>query len=220
MREVSNGMKQRGFTVIEMIVVIVLIGILASLGTAQLLRTQLVSRDRVRADGVSTISLAFEDIAKSGQIDNVTIPSGNASVTTAVAMGYPSTKIITKTSDPQTVAILGAIDERSLKSPRIPGSAVAPNFSLIAAANNTAAPWSTAPSATNDVYVYQPLDSSGNLCLFATGDVTTGASGATSQEVIAPQLINNCVKFNMYYFSEIKNTVQSISSTKRSNNGL
>ncbi len=213
-------MKQRGFTVVELLVVIVIIGILVSLGTVQLLRSQPVARDKARADDISTVALALEGVYQNGQLDSNIIPSGNGSVTNATPMGYPSTALITATSDPQTIGILGNIDERALKSPRVLGGAVSPNFSLTAATNNTATPWASAPSASNDVYVYQPLDASGALCQFATGNSATGVGGSASQQVIAPRLIDNCVRFIIYYYSEAKNAVQTVTSTGRSANGL
>lgn len=226
---------KKGFSVVELIMTIAIIGILASLATVQTLRSQMVARDSERADDVRAISIYFQEIYNKGQPDGNVIPSGDAGVTTAVPMGYPSTSLQT-ISDTQTTAIFDGLDIAALKSPKMPSSVVAPNFSLIKAVSTADMDNSTATktaggvslSASNDVYVYQPLDANNALCQFATGLVstgigvsaTTGKTGVSTQQVIAPRLANNCVKFNIFYYSEIKEIIIKVQGARNSTDGL
>lgn len=229
-------MRNKGFTVVEMIIVITIIGVLASLATVQMLRSQSVARDKERADDVKAIMINLQDIYESGQVDGSIIASGDLSVTTAVNMGYPSTRMLDSVyiGTAQATGIIQSIRLDALKSPFLHSGAASPNFSLIAATsnadlNNTN---KTAGGITlgtsNDVYVYQPLDANGALCVFATGLVSTGAgtsattgkAGVNSQYVIAPRLIDNCTEYNIYYYSEADDLVIKVESPKTSSDGL
>lgn len=229
-------MKNRGFTVIEMATVIVIIGVLAAIGTVQMLRSGMVARDKERADDVKSISLNFQDIYDTGQVDNSIVASGDASITTSVVMGYPSTNLLSSSysSSAQTVSIVPNIRLDARKSPFLANSATSPNFSLVAA-TSTAGLDNTAKTAggitlgtSNDVYVYQPLDSNGALCQFATGLVstgigtsaTTGKAGVSTQVVIAPRLIDNCVSYNFYYYSEAQDAIIKVRSARISSDGI
>jgi prepilin-type N-terminal cleavage/methylation domain-containing protein len=229
-------MKNKGFSIVEMIVVMAIISILAALGTVQTLRAQMAARDKERADDVKAISLTFQDIYEHGNIDGNIIASGDASVTSAVVMGYPSTRLLSSAtaSNIQTTGIIQNIRLDARKSPFLASGTTAPNFSMVAAASNadlnntTKTAGGISLSTTNDVYVYQPLDSNNALCVYATGLVstgtgtsaTTGKVGSTNQQVIAPRLVDNCVKFNIYYLSETTDTIIKVRSEKSSSDGL
>lgn len=229
-------MKNKGFTIIEMIVVISIISILSALATVQALRSQMVARDKERLDDVRAISLTIQDVYDNGNIDGNIIASGDSSITTAVSMGYPSTRWLSSAaaSDAQTVSMIQNIRLDARKSPYLASGTTVPNFSLVAATtnadlNNTnKTAGGITLSTSNDVYVYQPLDSAGALCAYATGLVstgtgtsaTTGKTGAASQAVIAPRLADNCVKYNIYYLSEAGNEIIKVRSQKSSSDGL
>ncbi len=229
-------MKNKGFSVVELIIVITIIGILASLATVQILRSEFVARDKERLDDVRSIAINLQDIYESGQIDGVNIASGDPNVTNAVSMGYPSTKFLSPSYvySAQANGIIQSIRLDARKSPYLPSAAVSPTFSMVAATSSVDLD-NTALTAggitlgkTNDVYVYQPLDANGALCAYATGLVstgsgtsaTTGATGSGSQVVIAPRLIDNCVKFNIYYYSEADNIIIKVQSAKSTSDGL
>ncbi len=230
-------MKNKGFSVVEMVIVITIIGILAGLGTVQMLRSQAVARDQERADDTRSIAINLQDIYDTGQIDGEIIASGDGTITSAVNMGYPSTALLNPpaSSASQANGIIQSIRLDALKSPYLPNSATSPNFSMVAA-TSTADLNNTNKTAggitlgkTNDAYVYQPLDANGALCAFATGLVSTGVgasatiptkTGSTSQAVIAPRLVDNCVKFNLYYYSEANDTIIKVQSAKSTSDGL
>lgn len=228
-------MNNKGFSVVEMILVIIIIGILASFGTVQMLRSEAIARDKERADDTSAISLALQDVYDNGNIDGNTVASGDVSITSAVVMGYPSTTLLSNANtDSQALTIFQNIRLDALKSPYLASGASYPTFSMVAATSNAdldnvaKTAGGVTLSKSNDVYVYQPLDSNGALCRFATGNVgsgsgnsaTTGKAGSASQAVLAPRLVDNCVKFNIFYFSEGEDGVVKVQSQKTSSDGL
>lgn len=229
-------MKNKGFTIVEMILVIAIISILAALGTVQSLRSAMIARDKERSDDVRAISLTLQDVYDNGNIEGNIVASGDGTITSAVAMGYPSTRLLSSTyaSDAQTTSIIQNIRLDARKSPYLASNATSPNFSFVLATtnadlNNTnKTAGGVTLGTTNDVYVYQPLDSTGALCNYATGLVssgtgtsaTTGKVGSASQAVIAPRLADNCVKYNIYYLSEGGSGIIKVTSQKSSSDGL
>jgi prepilin-type N-terminal cleavage/methylation domain-containing protein len=206
---------QYGFTLIELLVVIVVIGILLTLASLQASRGRLVARDRERENDVKIISNLLENVYKTGQIDGGMIPVGDVSVTSSVPMGYPSTGLAASANlnDPQTKAILGAVDPKTLKSPSRTSLSLKEAASNVGMSGTTAGGVSLGATASNDLYVYQPLTETGALC-------TNANSLNANQLVIAPRLIDACVKYVIYYYSEASGSVQSIASANTNNNGL
>jgi prepilin-type N-terminal cleavage/methylation domain-containing protein len=175
-------MMRRGFTVVELIITITIMGILLTLAVVSLTATQANSRDSERKGDAEAIALNLESYYNNGadNADGSTISNGGS---------YPGTNQI---SNSTTFAlILPDIDTKSVHAPGVDVSAAK---SLVVATNSTQTVAGVAPkpSKTNDVYVYQPITSSGTLC---NNSPTT-----------------ECRKFNLYYFQEVSGTVEMVTS--------
>lgn len=203
----------RGFTIIELIVVIVVMGILSTFVVVQINRGQLVARDKERENDVKIIASALEAIHKTGQVDGSVIPSGDAAITNAVPMGYPSFQLPTANNS-QSKAILGAIDPEALKSPLKKAMSFVAGTEGGITGPNTAASKTIAATSTDDVYVYESLSVNDSRC--STANATN-----PSQQVIAPQFappspaFDSCVRFNIYYYSESTNSIKTLQSKDR-----
>ncbi len=131
-------MVKRGFTIVELIIVITIMGILIVLGVVNLNSSQVNARDAERKSDVETIAAALESVYNSGYYDSLNnLKTGQ----------YPSTADFPG-SDP--TQILKDIDPKALQAP---STSIA--SSLIAATStSTTAPISPLPK---DKYIYQPL---------------------------------------------------------------
>lgn len=134
-------MNRRGFTIVELIIVIAIMGILLVLAVVNLRGTQVNARDNERKTDIENIGQHLEIFYKSGT---------NGST---VVGRYPSTAIIG-----QETTMLRDIDSKSLTAPDASGS------SLVAATNNVQTPTGVLPQPTISQYVYQPYQSDGSLC--------------------------------------------------------
>jgi prepilin-type N-terminal cleavage/methylation domain-containing protein len=162
-------MYRRGFTIVELLIVIALMGILLTLGVANLRGTQANSRDAQRKGDITNIALSLETYYNSGN-----------GTTTQIGQ-YPSTAMIGNET-----TTLPNLDPQSLLAPN------QTTDSLIAATNNvqtTTGVTATATITTN-TYVYQPLTQANVLC---TGTMV-------------------CQKFNLYYETEVDNTIHMVMS--------
>ncbi len=207
-------MRKAGFTIVEIVVVILIIGILASMTTVQLLRAQLVARDRERIDDVNSIAIFLEDAYRNGQPNGVAIPSGDGTISGATPLGYPSTALTTSPNDVQSQAIIGGINPSALKSPRKQA------MSLVSVASTDAVDrtgTAVTASSSNDEYVYQPLKNDGTVCTVANSSY---GGSPNPQTVTAPRLSSECVEFRIFYISESKGVWFSKSSKYNEKNSL
>ena len=144
-----RGMDRRGFTIVELIVIIAVMGILLVLGVVNLNGAQANARDAERKTDIETLVAHLETYYKSGTDGS-----------TAVGQ-YPS---VPSVSDP-TNGLIGheIIYLRDLDTDTImtPGAS---NSSLIAATNNIQTVAGVLPQPTIGQYLYQPIASDGNLC--------------------------------------------------------
>lgn len=201
---------RQGFTVVELLVVIVIIGILITIVSLQAGRGRLVSRDKERENDVMIISTFLETAYKSGQVDGVIIPTAQ---TNATPLGYPSTVLTSNPTNSQSKAILGAIDPDALKSPFKGTLSLKEASNATGISGNTAGGVTLGATAANDSYIYQPLTGGGALC-------TNANTALAAETVIAPRLVDACVKYIIYYFSETTGAIQSKSSINSNSNGL
>ncbi len=134
-------MNRHGFTIVELIITITVMGILLILGVANLRGSQIPARDSTRKTDIDAIAQSLEVYYRTGTDGSTTLGR------------YPSTGLIG-----QETVTLRDIDPKVLSAPGASGS------SLLAATNNTATTAGIAPQPTISTYVYQPLQSDGSLC--------------------------------------------------------
>lgn len=143
---------QRGFTLVELLIVIVIMSVLLVLATVNLRSGQITARDQERKTDV-------ENIARSLESTYTTYSSNGIGV-------YPSLYI----SDParteaEIKAVLQNIDVKSLRAPDYSSTT---GFSLVSAAGAGATNETTTgvtPQPTTAQYVYQPFQTDNvSLC--------------------------------------------------------
>ena len=179
-------MMRRGFTVVELLITITIMGILLTLAVVNLTTTQMNGRDAQRKTDIDAIANNLEIYYKEG--------GDNPAVT--VIGRYPSTAMLIGSEATVEAAVRQNIRDVDFKILAAPGVATStsPNItaSFIAATNSTQTTTGVAPQPTTSQFVYQPLQANGQLC---TSD--------TAQE---------CRKFNLYYRLEADNTVYTVTS--------
>jgi len=142
-------MNRRGFTITELLIVIVVMGILLTLGVVGLRGSQLSSRDNERKSDIDALALHLESYYS----------NGNDALTTT----YPSTALTTAVTIDSVHTFLRDIDLKAITAPGITDPAI----TLISATCTgvcVQTPGSATTSPTFDQYMYQPLKSDGSLC--------------------------------------------------------
>ncbi|NTW61531.1 type II secretion system protein [Candidatus Saccharibacteria bacterium] len=151
-------MDRRGFTIVELLIVLVVIGTLLIMGVVNLREAQANSRDTERRSDVETIASYLDTYYKTGY---------NYGTTTAGA--YPSTYL----TDPigsggggveYIKAVLVDVRESSLEAP----SMINIIDTFVSATNNDQSTTGVTPQPTINQYVYQPIDKNGSLCMGTT----------------------------------------------------
>ena len=176
-------MTRRGFTIVELIITITIMGILLTLAVVNVNVTQMKARDEQRKGDIEAIAANLEAFYAAG-----------TDGTTSFAR-YPSLGLFN--SYDSLRSNLRDIDLSSLRAPgvadagpnAIPASFVASTNTGTAAANQTVA--GVSPQPTISQYVYQPIKTDGSLC--QAGDI-------------------DCRKFNLFYRLESDNTVYRVTS--------
>jgi len=145
------SMKRNGFTIVELIVVISIMGILLILGVVNLTGSQVSARDSERKTDIENIAVHLE----SYYISNSNPDSESGS--------YPTTTMMNSLDAQQL--ILPDIDIKSLVAPGAPSSSIT---SLVTATNNIQTIAGVLPqpqsSSSQNQYVYQPLMQNDTLC--------------------------------------------------------
>jgi len=144
-------MKRRGFTIVELIIVIAIMGILLVLVVVNIRGTQVSARDDERKADVANLALQLEVFYKNGRDDSSTVGR------------YPSVDLI--------ISGVGSIQSNlrdiSLETVKAPG-VTDPLQTLVMATNDTQTTAGVAPQPTINQYVYQPIYVDGTA-LCATG---------------------------------------------------
>lgn len=142
-------MQRRGFTIVELLIAITVMGILLVIAVVALSSSQRNARDDERKVDVQTITSHLEDYY-------------NGANSSGVTGRYPTTSLTASEASIKT-----ALRDVSTSTFIAPGS-TSTSQTFIAATNATQTPEGVAPQPTVTTYVYQPLQANGALC---TGDV-------------------------------------------------
>lgn len=143
-------MIRRGFTVVELVITITIMGILLTLAVVNLNATQANARDVERKGDAESIATHMENYYRNQNPD--------------LAYGGGGTYLGTTHLNDNDLKL--RLPDLDLKSTRSPGNDVEDPTNLVAATNaiTTETGIAPLPSSTNDVYVYQPLTANGGLC--------------------------------------------------------
>ena len=146
-------MKQRGFTITEIVIVLTVMGILLILGAVNLSSSQASGRDAERKIDIETLAINLENYYTSGSsntIDGATLGE------------YPPISITSSSSSMSQY--LDSLDKNSIMAPGITN----PTDTFKAATNNIQTTdgvrFGSDQQPTKDTYIYQPLTSNGLLC--------------------------------------------------------
>lgn len=137
-------MTRRGFTIVELIIVITIIGILLTLAVVGLNGTQMKARDNERVADIETIATYLESHFLAGS--SVTNPGQ-----------YPPTELAS------SAWLTLYLPDADLKAFTAPGSDD-PYSTFVAATNSIETVDDILPQPTTSQYVYQPVRSDGTLC--------------------------------------------------------
>lgn len=145
-------MHKQGFTIVEIVITITIMGILLTLAVVNVASSQVGARDSERKSDIDTISLALESYYDSND-------SSHNGPYDMAGGSYPAT--INISNDTYFATALPGIDPRAV---RAPGVDTSQPKSLIVATNNTQTTAGVTPSPTTSTYVYQPIKKDGTLC--------------------------------------------------------
>ncbi len=137
-------MYRRGFSIVELIVIITIMGILLILGVVNLRGSQANARDDERKTDIETIALHLENFFLSGTDGSTTVGQ------------YPSTALTGADIQPN-------MRDADMKSFTAPGAANLAS-SFLPATNNAQNIIDVRPQPTISQYIYQPLLQNSALC--------------------------------------------------------
>lgn len=141
-------MRRPGFTVIELLIIIAIMGILLVVGVVNLRGVQVNARDTERKTDIESIQMHLESFYKSGD-------SLGSNIGT-----YPTVDFVDSHDTSVFRETLRDIDMKSLTAP----GADDPTVTFIGANNATQTTAGIDPQPTISEYVYQPIDGNGYLC--------------------------------------------------------
>ena len=145
-------MKSRGFTVIELLVVIIIMAILLTLAVVNVRSTQMNARDAERRADVENIAMVLETFY------NSTHPPMYAYVNDITRV-YPGSFDLL--NPPEGTYVQDYVKARLPKgSLYAPGADLEGDWSLVAATNTNTTLTGVTPQPTTSTYVYQPLQES------------------------------------------------------------
>ncbi len=141
-------MKLRGFTAVELLIVIVIMAILLILAVVNVRSTQINGRDNERTVDVENTALSLETYYNTSSNSD----RGGGS-------RYPGVSSI---SADELKVILPDFDQKNIKTP---GNNSDAGISIVPASNNIETVEGVLPQPTIDSYVYQAINTNGTLCI-------------------------------------------------------
>lgn len=193
-------MKNRGFTIVELVVVMTIMAILVSLGTFSAYRAQVNARDTERAADVASIARGLEERYKLGNSFAVT----NNGSTELQAGQYPGNNELIHTWGHSRSHITPNIIDGGYDTQVFPGTTKASftspsdrylTWSCVWACtsrpDNPSAfiPSYVTPATDLDKYVYVPIDATGDVCC-----------------------CSGCVRFELFYKKESTGELVKVNS--------
>jgi type IV pilus assembly protein PilE len=138
-------MYRRGFTLVEIVIVIAIMGVLLTLAVAGISNSQTNARDAERKADIDALSANLESFYRTGATGAAT-----------AAGRYPSTVIAG--NEATLRSILRDVDPKAATAP----NATNASTSFIAATNEIQSITGVTPLPTTGQYVYQPLQANGS----------------------------------------------------------
>lgn len=148
-------MQGRGFTVVELIITITIVGILLTVAFVNLSASQVTGRDDERESDIATIATHLEAYYSEGS---------DADFSGTTLARYPYGYFIG--SEASIRQLLPNIDTKSFIAP----GAANLGASFLLATNADQTTGGVRPVPTTSTYVYQPLNTLNQLCLLDTDD--------------------------------------------------
>lgn len=142
-------MNRRGFTIVELLIVVAVMGVLLVLGVVNLRGTQLSSRDSERAADIAAIANSLESYYNLG---------GSSSSSYGY---YPSTSMIG-----QETSYLPDLDTKAMIAPG--KTTIASTMFAATSSNQTDSGIRPLPNNSTVFYVYQPIAADGSICTGTT----------------------------------------------------
>ena len=140
-------MKAHGFTVIEVLVVIIVMAILLTLAVVNVRSTQVNARNTERITDVENTALRLESYY-----------DGPASSSSGGGSRYPGTNSITLSG------LKTLFPDFDLNNVRHPNNDDTSTIDLVPATNNKETPSEVTPKPDTETYVYQAINTDGTLC--------------------------------------------------------
>ncbi len=186
-------MKGRGFSIVELVIVITVIGILAAIGVARFSQTQQNARDTERRTKAENIARYLESMYSHGNAAPP-VEAGTYPRVSVIADSCNTGCTADSTANPWPINIVklealfgnDGFDSKNLKAPGATGYSIA------------VARTATAQTPALNTFIYQPL-----------------ALNSSDTYVLCNLPSSECRAFNLYYRSEVDNTIQKITSKKR-----
>lgn len=181
-------MRQRGFSVVEVIITIVVLGILLLLAVTTFSSSQIASRDNARQQSAESIARGLEQYYRSGN-PTLSIPAGR----------YPSLAELNHARGQSVSSITpnqvsgGYISTWLNGTSNTAAGQIRPITDYTSSVDTTSGFTSTFGL---DVYAYEPLRYNPNTPAWETCTAVTDA----------------CLRFNLYYRAEVDNSIKTVRS--------